>query len=94
MPSTPPDTGQPTRGARTGREDRGERGNKWWTLVAVCMGTLMLLDVTIVNVALTGSASTRTTCAAVRGAPPLRKKVVISSGRQRQRQGDLTPRHF
>src|ERR1700733_847560 len=53
MPSTPPDIGQPTRGARTGREDRGERGNKWWTLVAVCMGTFMLLlDVTIVNVAL------------------------------------------
>ena len=43
MPSTPPDIGQPTRGARTGREDRGERGNKWWTLVAVSMGTFMLL---------------------------------------------------
>jgi EmrB/QacA subfamily drug resistance transporter len=53
MPSTPPDIGQPTRGPRTGREDRGERGNKWWTLVAVCMGTFMLLlDVTIVTVAL------------------------------------------
>ena len=53
MPSTPPDIGQPTRGARTGPEDRGERGNKWWTLVAVCMGTFMLLlDVTIVTVAL------------------------------------------
>src|SRR5580693_320645 len=53
MASTPPDIGQPTRGASTGRQDRGERGNKWWTLVAVCMGTFMLLlDVTIVNVAL------------------------------------------
>ena len=39
--------------ARTGREDRGQRGNKWWTLVAVCLGTFMLLlDITVVNVAL------------------------------------------
>ncbi len=31
----------------------GQRGNKWWTLVAVCLGILMLLlDITIVNVAL------------------------------------------
>jgi EmrB/QacA subfamily drug resistance transporter len=31
----------------------GQRGNKWWTLVAVCSGTFMLLlDITIVNVAL------------------------------------------
>jgi hypothetical protein len=43
MASTPPDTGQLTREARTGREDHGQRGNKWWTLVAVCLGTLMLL---------------------------------------------------
>jgi hypothetical protein len=33
MPSTPPDTGQPAGEARTGREDRGQRGSKWWTLV-------------------------------------------------------------
>ena len=52
MPSTPPDIGQPTREARTGREDRGQRGSKWWTLVTVCLGTFMLLDITIVNVAL------------------------------------------
>jgi EmrB/QacA subfamily drug resistance transporter len=33
--------------------ERGNHGSKWWTLVAVCMGTFMLLlDVTIVNVAL------------------------------------------
>jgi hypothetical protein len=55
MPSTPPDIGQPTREARTGRGDRGQRGSKWWTLVAVCLGTFMLLlDITIVNVAQPG----------------------------------------
>ena len=44
MASTPPpDIGQPTREARTGREDRGQLGNKWWTLVAVGLGTFMLL---------------------------------------------------
>jgi hypothetical protein len=43
MTSTSPDIGQSTREARTGREDRDQRGNKWWTLVAVCLGTFMLL---------------------------------------------------
>jgi hypothetical protein len=43
MPSTPPDIGQPTREARAGPGDRDQRGNKWWTLVAVCMDTFMLL---------------------------------------------------
>jgi hypothetical protein len=43
MASTPPGIGQPTREARTGHEDRGQRGNKWWTLIAVCLGTFMLL---------------------------------------------------
>jgi EmrB/QacA subfamily drug resistance transporter len=34
-------------------QDTGQRGNKWWTLVAVSLGTFMLLlDITIVNVAL------------------------------------------
>ena len=43
MASTPPGIGRPTRAAGPGREDPGQRGNKWWTLVAVCLGTFMLI---------------------------------------------------
>jgi hypothetical protein len=37
--------GQRRRGqqARDGGGGLGQRGNKWWTLAAVCLGTFMLL---------------------------------------------------
>jgi EmrB/QacA subfamily drug resistance transporter len=40
-------------GLAAGGQDPTQRGTKWWTLVAVSLGTFMLLlDITIVNVAL------------------------------------------
>jgi len=46
----PPGRGQRR---RDNSQEPVQRGNKWWTLVAVSLGTFMLLlDITIVNVAL------------------------------------------
>ena len=49
----PQDQSRGRRGRDEASPDPGQRGNKWWTLVAVVLGTFMLLlDITIVNVAL------------------------------------------
>jgi EmrB/QacA subfamily drug resistance transporter len=45
--------GRPDEPAGAESQPSGQRGNKWWTLVGVSLGTFMLLlDITIVNVAL------------------------------------------